>query len=98
MHVLTATSSLVTGGAVSHIPSNSTGLNPAWRRAVAHTVISTSWPEGANASQIETAREGLRRDTAKLRALAPESGAYFNEVRAVKYLRASIMLIGVDNG
>ena len=62
--------------------ASSTGLNPAWRRAAAHAIVYTGWSEGADASTIAAARVGLQRDTARLRALAPESGCYFNEVRA----------------
>ena len=68
------------GGAATRIPSGSTGLNPAWRHAVAHAVVTASWPEGADASEIASVRDTLRSDTAKLRALAPQSGAYLNEV------------------
>ena len=73
------TCSLIAGGAVSKVPTWHTGLNPAWRRAAAHVVIGTAWPDGATADQIDQARAGLKVNTATLRAIAPESGAYFNE-------------------
>ena len=74
-------SQVVAGGEVSKANASSTGLNPAWRRAAAHAIVYTGWSEGADASTIAAARAGLQRDTARLRALAPESGCYFNEVR-----------------
>ncbi|PIL35787.1 hypothetical protein GSI_02517 [Ganoderma sinense ZZ0214-1] len=70
---------LVAGGAVSKVPASDKGLNPAWRRAAAHIVLVTNWPSGATADEINQARAGLKANTATLRAIAPESGAYFNE-------------------
>ncbi|KAM5530100.1 hypothetical protein V8D89_016241 [Ganoderma adspersum] len=69
----------IDGGAVSNVPTWHMGLNPAWRRAAAHVVIGTAWPDGATVDQINQARAGLAANTATLRAIAPESGAYFNE-------------------
>ncbi|KAI0329054.1 FAD-binding domain-containing protein [Cubamyces sp. BRFM 1775] len=70
---------LVAGGAVSRVDPSKTGLNPAWRQANTHVVIGTSWADGATSAEIEQKRGVLRANTAKLRALAPQSGAYFNE-------------------
>ncbi|KAI0711904.1 FAD-binding domain-containing protein [Cerioporus squamosus] len=69
----------VAGGAVSNVSTSATGLNPAWRKAAAHVVEGVVWPEGATLNEINTLRDALESNTAKLRALAPESGAYFNE-------------------
>lgn len=71
--------SLIAGGAVSKVPASHTGLNPVWRRAAAHVVLGTGWPDGATANEINQAREGLKANTATLREIAPDSGAYFNE-------------------
>ncbi len=71
--------SLLAGGAVSKVPASHTGLNPAWRRAAAHVVVGTAWPDGATADEINQARAELKANTATLRAIAPDSGAYFNE-------------------
>ncbi|KAI0370333.1 FAD-binding domain-containing protein [Pilatotrama ljubarskyi] len=70
---------LVAGGAVSRVDPSTTGLNPVWRSAAAHALVGTIWPEGTNASTIDQLRQGLKDNTAKLRALAPQSGAYINE-------------------
>ena len=58
-----------------------TGLNPAWRKAGVHVITGVFWPEGTTAETIEKLREVYLGDTARFRALAPESGAYLNEVR-----------------
>lgn len=46
-----------------------------------HVLFGTGWPEGANASQIREAEEIVKGGIAQLRAISPNSGAYFNEVR-----------------
>ena len=74
--------SLVTGGQVSRVNPESTGLNPVWRNSLAYTVLSASWQEGANSTEIAAARELLIRDMKLLEAIAPESGAYLNEVKS----------------
>ena len=73
--------SLVTGGQVSRVNPESTGLNPVWRKSLAYTVLSASWQDGANSTEIAAARELLVRDMKLLEAIAPESGAYLNEVK-----------------
>jgi len=60
---------------------DSTGLNPAWRNSLAFTSIRTTWREGADLTEIEAARQLLIQDMKILEGIAPESGAYFNEVR-----------------
>ncbi|KAI0749530.1 FAD-binding domain-containing protein [Daedaleopsis nitida] len=70
---------LVCGGETTKIDPDSAAVNPAWRKAVVHVVGATVWAEGATAGTINQLREGLKTQTAKLRALAPDSGAYFNE-------------------
>ena len=72
---------LVAGGTVTKVDPSATGLNPAWRKAGAHAVFGTAWVDGTPAATIELLRADLRNRTATVRALAPESGAYFNEVR-----------------
>ncbi|TFK94015.1 FAD-binding domain-containing protein [Polyporus arcularius HHB13444] len=70
---------LVCGGAASNVSADAAGINPAWRKAVVHVVGATTWSDGATLEEINAAREILKSDTAKMRALAPESGAYYNE-------------------
>ena len=66
---------------MSKVNPQTTGLNPAWRKAGVHIITGVVWPEGTTAETIEKLREVYLGDTAKFRALAPESGAYLNEVR-----------------
>ena len=73
-------SSIVAGGATANISTSATGLNPAWRKAAVHAVTGAGWPEGATSAEIDVIRTSLKNTTAQLRALAPDSGAYFNEV------------------
>jgi hypothetical protein len=70
---------LVAGGAVSRIDPDSTGLNPAWRRALAHVLFSESWEEGTSMSEINRLRNQLAQTLQRISDLTPGSGAYFNE-------------------
>ena len=60
---------------------DSTGLNPAWRNSLVLTAIGMTWQEGANLTEIEAARQPFVQDMKILEGIAPESGAYSNEVR-----------------
>ena len=71
----------MTGGQVSRVDPESTGLNPVWRNSLVYTTIGTTWQDGANSTEIEAARQLLIRDMKILEGIAPESGAYLNEVR-----------------
>jgi len=57
------------------------GLNPVWRKSLVYTAVGTTWREGANQTEIEAARRLLIQDMKVLEGIAPESGAYLNEVR-----------------
>ena len=59
------------------------GLNPAWRNSLVYTAVGGGWQEGANLTEIDAVRQILIQDMKIVEALAPESGAYFNEVRAL---------------
>ncbi|KAI0659124.1 FAD-binding domain-containing protein [Cubamyces menziesii] len=69
----------VAGGAVSRPNASSTGLNPAWRKALVHTIFGVAWADGTSAAEIGEMQDTLKATSAKVRALAPDSGAYFNE-------------------
>ena len=73
--------SLVTGGQVARVDPDATGLNPAWRNSMVYVGIGTSWDDGATLAEIDAARQLLIQDMKTLEGIAPESGAYFNEVR-----------------
>jgi len=66
------------------VDPDSTGLNPAWRNSLALTIIGTTWREGADLTEIEAARQLLVQDMKILEGIAPESGAYLNEVRVTR--------------
>ena len=72
--------SLVTGGQVSRVDPDCTGLNPAWRSSLAYIGIGTSWQDGANEIEINAARQALIQDMKVVEGIAPDSGAYLNEV------------------
>ena len=60
---------------------DSVGLNPAWRNSLVFTTIGTTWEDGANLTEIDAAQQILIQDMKILEGIAPESGAYLNEVR-----------------
>ncbi|KAI0669873.1 FAD-binding domain-containing protein [Trametes maxima] len=70
---------MVGGGAVSQVDPGAMGVNPAWRNALLHTVFATGWAEGTPLPAIDNLIDVLKRNMTTLRALAPNSGAYFNE-------------------
>jgi len=73
--------SLVTGGQVSRVDPDSTGLNPAWRKSLVFTGVSITWQDSASLTEIQAARQLLIQEMNTLKGIAPESGAYLNEVR-----------------
>ena len=74
------TCSLVAGGQVSRVDPDSMGLNPAWRDSLALAALFTTWQDDADLTEIEAARQLLIQDMKILEGIAPESGAYLNEV------------------
>ena len=73
--------SLVAGGQVSRVDPDSMGLNPVWRNSLAYSILSITWKDGANLTEIEAVRQLLIQNMKILEGIAPESGAYLNEVR-----------------
>lgn len=71
---------LVAGGAVSGVSPDSTGLNPAWRKALAEVVYTIQWDEGTSTTNIAKLRNQLAQSLKNISDLTPGSGAYFNEV------------------
>ena len=64
---------------MSKVDPDSTGVNPAWRKALAHIDWGPTWDEGASASEIDQLRAALAKTLEKLSTLTGSS-AYFNEV------------------
>jgi hypothetical protein len=71
------------------VDPDSTGLNPAWRNSLAYVTLGTTWQDGADLAEIEAARQLLIQDMKILEGIAPESGAYLNEVSSHAYSRSS---------
>lgn len=71
--------SFVAGGAVSKVDPDSSGLNPAWREAVALVITGISWEEGTTSSQINRLRQGAAANLDVLDRVSVDSGTYFNE-------------------
>jgi len=72
--------SLVTGGQVSRVDPESTGLNPVWRKSLVLAGVVAVWQDGANLAEIQAVRRLIIQDMKTLEGIAPESGAYLNEV------------------
>jgi len=71
---------MIAGGKVSQIDPESTGVNPAWRNAVVEAMCGISWDEGASSKEIEEEISQLKTWISALNDVAPNDGAYFNEV------------------
>ena len=64
---------------MSKVDPDSTGVNPAWRKALTHVVWGQVWHEGASVSEIDQMRAALAKTLGELSTLTGSS-AYFNEV------------------
>ncbi len=65
---------------ISHKKVDS-ALNPAWREAAVHLISSVSWDDQLSSSDAEKTISIMTNETGyALRQLAPDSGAYYNEV------------------
>lgn len=54
-------------------------LNPAWRDTLVHLIVVEGWQDGSPQKVIEAVHKDVTAKTQKLRALSPDTGAYFNE-------------------
>lgn len=60
------------------------GINPAWRKAYVHNIVSRGWAPGSEQAIVDDVRKDIT--TVKVQAmkdLAPDMGAYMNEVRFI---------------
>lgn len=77
-----------------------TALNPAWRDAVTHLAVAGGLAPAASDDEIQAARDDItHRRVPALKKLAPNSGAYFNEVGllyAFGFFWATLMLVQMD--
>ena len=74
----------MTGGQVSRADPESMGLNPAWRNSLVYMTLGMHWQDGANSTEIEAGRQRLIQDMRILEGIAPDSGAYLNEVTVLR--------------
>jgi hypothetical protein len=84
---------LEAGGAVNNVDPDAMGVLPAWRNSLAYTVIMMGWADGLSSSGIEALRTSFKVNMKKLEDLAPESGAYLNEVRTCGLLSSGEHMI-----
>jgi hypothetical protein len=54
---------------------------------VAYATVGTSWKDGANETEINAARQVVIQDMKILEGIAPDSGAYLNEVGVTSQVR-----------
>lgn len=55
-------------------------LNPAWRNATIHMLVQESWPAGTPDRAAAELTDTMSDIAYNLRQIAPDSGAYINEV------------------
>jgi hypothetical protein len=60
------------------------GLNPGWRQAIAHFILSIGIPEEATKEELDEARARGRKAMDRLSQIAPGLGAYLNEADWVR--------------
>lgn len=77
---------MIAGGKVSQVDEDSAGLNPAWRNAVVEVICVVGWQEGDSAEEIQVQVDQLKSWIQVMHDLAPDDGAYFNEVCSI-YLK-----------
>ena len=72
---------MVAGGKVNQIAADSAGVNPAWRDAVVLNYCGVTWEDGTPSSDVQGLISQLKGWIKALHDVAPNDGAYFNEVR-----------------
>ena len=67
---------------MARVDPDSTGLNPAWRKALVLTSTTFEWTDGMSSSEIAALRAKFKQTMVKYESIAPDSGAYMNEVQS----------------
>lgn len=75
-------SHLVAGGNVSKRDPNSVAVNPAWRNALWHTILTSTYPDNASPETRKSIHNRLTDINGVLRDITPGSGCYMNEADA----------------
>jgi len=70
---------LVGGGKVNEPAPDAMGVNPSWRTALEHVLISDAWNSTTSIPDRNRIRERLTKKTQELAQLVPGMGAYVNE-------------------
>lgn len=71
----------ISGSMVASPVAVNSSLNPAWRDTVVHFIVSNSWDDSLPQEKAQEAQDDMTNNRGNaLRQLAPESGAYWNEV------------------
>lgn len=70
---------------MSKVNPDSTGLNPAWRKAIAQLGYSVEWADGTSIAGITQLRKINAQNLKRISNLTPGSGAYFNEVSYIEF-------------
>lgn len=74
---------IVAGGQVARNDKIDSALNPAWRKAVVHLVVSSGWSPDATLAEQKAVRDRVTHvQVPILKALEPDMGAYLNEADA----------------
>ena len=81
---------MVAGGKVNQIPADSAGVNPAWRDAVVLYYCGVTWEDGTSSSDIQGLISQLKGWIRALHDVAPNDGAYFNEVRLIRLKKTDV--------
>jgi hypothetical protein len=55
-------------------------LNPAWRNTTVHLLVQDSWAASTQEKNVADLTQSMSAVAHNLRQLAPDSGAYINEV------------------
>jgi hypothetical protein len=74
---------------VSHVDPNAMGINPAWRKSSGYTPSGVGWSEGATTAEINALRAGFKEQMKIIQSIAPDSGAYLNEVSNILVFNAT---------
>lgn len=70
----------ISGTATAFRVKTDNALNPAWRDTIVHFLVQESWPDYTPSEIADNATAAMSNSAYDLRQLAPDSGAYINEV------------------
>jgi hypothetical protein len=71
----------ISGTATGSPTTVDNALNPAWRDLIIHLIANEAYPTDVSSEVADAVMSDMSETAYKLRALAPDSGAYINEVK-----------------